>query len=207
MASVYEVPHDKLIEEATKELQKMPEMAPPSWAAFVKTGISKERPPMQDNWWYIRSAAILRAIYRLGPIGVSKLRTKYGSRKNRGVAPDKTFRASGNIIRKILQKLEIIGFIKQAQVGAHKGRVLTPKGKSFMDKISVKVMKETKMVETKSPTFEEAKEAKEEKKHEHSHESSSSEEKSEKPVKQKKEVKESKPEAPVKEQEVVAEEQ
>jgi small subunit ribosomal protein S19e len=205
MASVYEVPHDKLIEEATKELQKMPEMAPPEWAAYVKTGISKERPPMQDNWWYIRSAAILRAIYRLGPIGVSKLRTKYGSRKNRGVAPDKTFRASGNIIRKILQKLEIIGFIKQAQVGAHKGRVLTPKGKSFMDKISVKVMKATKMVETKSPTFEEAKA---EKKHEHSHESPSGEEKSEKPAKQKKEVKDHKPEVPpVKEQEEVAEEQ
>src|SRR3990170_1323721 len=109
MASVYDAPADLLIEEAAKELQKLPEMAPPSWAICVKTGVQKERAPVRKDWWYIRSAAVLRSIYKLGPIGVSKLRTKYGGRKNRGYAPDKTFRGGGNIIRKILQKLEIVG--------------------------------------------------------------------------------------------------
>jgi small subunit ribosomal protein S19e len=150
MANIFDVQAEKMIEEAAKELHKMPEMAPPSWSVAVKTGVSKERPPTQDNWWYIRSAAVLRSIYKLGPIGVSKLRTKYGGRKNRGYAPDKTFKAGGNILRKILQKLEIIGFAKQTQVGVHKGRVLTPKGKSFMDKIATKIAKTSQKVETKA---------------------------------------------------------
>lgn len=144
MVSIYEISSKRLIEEAAKELKKMPEMAPPSWAFAAKTGVHKERPPLQEDWWYVRSAAILRSIYKLGPIGVSKLRTKYGGRKNRGYAPDKTFKAGGNIIRKILQKLELIGFIKQAQVGVHKGRITTPKGKSFVDKIAAKIAKEDK---------------------------------------------------------------
>ena len=78
MVSIYDVEPRKLIEEAAKELKKMPEMAPPEWAAYVKTGRDKERPPAETNWWYIRSAAVLRSVYKLGPIGVSKLRTTLG---------------------------------------------------------------------------------------------------------------------------------
>ena len=139
MVSIYDVEPRKLIDAAATELKKMPELAPPEWANYVKTGVHNERPPAENDWWYVRSASILRTIYKFGPIGVSKLRTKYGGRKNRGHAPDKTFKASGNIIRKILQKLELIGFIKQDQIGVHKGRVLTPKGESFMDKLVVKI--------------------------------------------------------------------
>ena len=141
MVSIYDVEPRKLIEEAAKRLEKMPEMAPPAWAAYVKTGRHRERPPVEVNWWYIRSAAILRSVYKLGPIGVSKLKTKYGGRKNRGHKPDKTFKASGNILRKILQKLELIGYLKQAEKGVHKGRIITPQGKSFLDKIVVKIKK------------------------------------------------------------------
>ncbi|MEM2131595.1 MAG: 30S ribosomal protein S19e [Candidatus Woesearchaeota archaeon] len=139
MTIVFEVDPDKLINEVAKELEKMPEMKQPDWAIFVKTGVHKQRPPMQENWFYLRSAAVLRSVYKLGPIGVSKLRTKYGGRKNRGFAPDKTFKGSGNIIRKILQKLEKIGFVKQAQVGVHKGRVITKEGKQFIENIAKKL--------------------------------------------------------------------
>ena len=141
MVSIYDVPPRELIEALAAELEKMPEMSPPEWAAYVKTGVSKERPPVESNWWFIRSAAVLRAVYKYGPIGVSKLRTKYSSRKNRGTAPDRTFKASGNILSKILQKLEIVGFVKQVEVKAYKGRAITPKGISFVDKIAVKIKK------------------------------------------------------------------
>ncbi len=180
MVSIYDVQPNKLIEEAAKELKKMPEMAPPSWAIAAKTGVHNMRPPMEEDWWYIRAAAVLRATYRLGPIGVSKLRTKYGGRKNRGYAPDKTYKAGGNILRKILQKLELIGFLKQAQVGTHKGRILTPKGKSFVDKIAVKVKepykKTVKHVEEKKH---EEKEEKPHKEKEHKHENKEHEKKEE----------------------------
>ena len=161
MVSIYNVKPAILIEEAAKELKKMPEMAPPAWATCVKTGVSKMRPPVSDDWWYIRSAAVLRSVYKLGPIGVSKLRTKYGGRKNRGYSPDKTFKGGGNILRKVLQKLELVGFIKQAQVGVHKGRILTPKGKSFIDKIVVKTKEPAKKYQ--KAKHEEKPEAKEDK--------------------------------------------
>lgn len=127
---LFNVPQNELIEKTAEELKKLIHM--PSWGPFVKTGVHKQRPPVNVDWWYVRAAAVLRKIYLLGPIGVSKLRTKYGGKKNRGVKPERTFKGSGNIIRKVLQQLEEAKLIKQTVVGKHKGRVITPKGVSLL---------------------------------------------------------------------------
>ena len=103
--SIYDVPTDKLLQKTSEALKKIEVITPPAWAGFVKTGMSKSRPPVQDDWWFLRAASILRKIMHFGPIGVSKLRNQYGGRKNRGVKPDKFYKGSGNIIRKILQQL------------------------------------------------------------------------------------------------------
>ena len=139
--SIYDVNPNELIEKAAEELKKIPEIKPPTWAAYVKTGANKERPPLKNDWWYARTAAILRTIYILGPIGVSKLRIKYGGKRNRGHKPDKVYKSSGNIIRKVLQQLEKAGFVSEIKVGIHKGRKITPKGKSFLDKIAKQIKK------------------------------------------------------------------
>jgi len=106
----------------------------PEWAKFVKTGAGKERLPDDENWYTIRAAAILRTVYIRGPIGVEKLRTKYGCKKNRGHKPEKFYKASGKIIRSILQDLEKAELIVQKVINKHKGRVVTNKGKSLVDK-------------------------------------------------------------------------
>ena len=142
MVSALAVNTNDLIERASKQLAEQKLVQPPQWALYVKTGRHKERPPLTDDWWYVRSAAVLRSIYKLGPIGTSKLRTKYGGRKNRGYKPEHHYKGSGAIIRKILQQLETAEFLKQAEKGVHKGRVITPKGKSFLDKIAVQMIKE-----------------------------------------------------------------
>lgn len=113
----------------------------PSWAPFVKTGMHKERPPTNSDWWYIRAASVLRKVHLLGPIGVSKLRTKYGGKKNRGVKPGKFYKSSGNIIRKILQQLEEAKLIKQDIADKHKGRVTTSKGISLLFSTAKKIEK------------------------------------------------------------------
>ena len=141
MATIYDVTPSELIEKVTEELKKLKEIEPPSWAIYVKTGMSKERPPANKDWWYIRAAAVLRTIYRIGPLGVSKLRTKYGSKKNRGHKPEAFFRAGGNIFRKILQQLEKAGLVRQVAKQRHKGRVITPKGKSLLDKTASLIVK------------------------------------------------------------------
>lgn len=145
MATIYDIPVNELIEKTAEKLKEIKEIQPPEWAAYVKTGRHKERPPVNNGWWYIRTAAVLRSVYKLGPIGVSKLRIKYGGKKNRGHKPERFFKGSGNIIRKILQQLEKAGFLKQAEKARHKGRILTPAGKSFLDKISIQLYKEMKV--------------------------------------------------------------
>ena len=66
----------------------------PEWATFVKSGVSRERPPISDDFWYTRAASILRQLYIHGVVGVGKLRTRYGSRKDRGGKPDRFFKAN-----------------------------------------------------------------------------------------------------------------
>jgi len=141
MATIYDVPVNKLLEEVAKELQQMSDIQAPEWASYVKTGMHKERPPQQEDWWYMRCAAVLRSVRVLGPVGVAKLRVKYGGRKNRGHKPDAFRKGSGNIIRKVLQQLEKSGLLVQTVKGVHKGRIASPKGVSLLDKCAVKIYK------------------------------------------------------------------
>ena len=139
MTTMYDVDAQELIKRAAQELKKLPDVKAPAWAPFVKTGMHKERPPADSDWWYVRVASVLRTVYRLGPVGVSKLRTKYGGKKNRGVRKEHAFRGSGSILRKALQQLEKAGLVKFAEKGVHKGRIATPKGKSFLDKVAAQI--------------------------------------------------------------------
>jgi len=129
---IYKVDQQKLIIAVSAELKNRIEM--PDWAQFVKTGAHKETMPRNPDWWYIRAASILRMCYKEGPVGVSKLRIRYGGRKNRGVRPDKFARAGGKVIRAILQQLEASELVKQHTVGVHKGRIATPAGISLLTK-------------------------------------------------------------------------
>ena len=76
MTQILAVNPHKLISQVAKELEQESAISQPEWSKFVKTGHHKQRLPMQDNWWQVRSASILRTIARLDPIGTEKLRTK-----------------------------------------------------------------------------------------------------------------------------------
>ena len=131
---MYESDTNEVIAITAKKLQDIENIKAPQWAPFVKTSVSRERPPIQKDWWYLRAASILRTVRMKGPIGVNKLRSKYGGRKNRGHKPDAHFKGSGNIIRKSLQQLREAGLIEQKEAGNHKGNVITGKGMSLLDK-------------------------------------------------------------------------
>ena len=172
MARLEDVNPNDFISELAETLKSMPDIKPPKWSVFVKTGHYKERPPVKSDWWYVRAAAVLRTVYRLGPVGTSKLRTKYGGKKNRGVASEHAYKGSGSIIRKILQQLEKAGLLAKGSVGMHKGRVVTPKGKSLLNAIAKKVdparisvkaaaLKEAKKQDESSPQQKKAKKSRE----------------------------------------------
>ncbi len=133
MPTVFDINPNELIEKVAEALKK--DVVMPEWAKFVKTSTGKERPPDRTDWYFYRAASILRKVYKDGPVGTNKLRLKYGSKKNRGHKREEFRRASGKIIRSILQQLEKNGYVKKDKKGNFSGRVITPKGKSFLDKM------------------------------------------------------------------------
>lgn len=132
MALAREVEGESLILRTAEELKGMSELQQPEWTRFVKTGSAKERPPSQENWWWIRGAALLRQVY-LERKGVSRLRKQYSSRKNYGHQPEHRAPAGGKIIRVLLQQLEAAGMVK---IEKGKGRVITAKGQKFLDGVA-----------------------------------------------------------------------
>lgn len=133
MANVYDVSSADLIKAASAKLKTI--ISKPRYVDFVKSGAGKERVPQDPDFWYVRSASILRQVYLNGPVGVSTLRTRYGARKAHVVHKQHHVRAGGSIIRESLMELEKAKFVKNTK----EGRVITPQGKSFLDKISKEI--------------------------------------------------------------------
>ncbi len=131
MVSVYDVPAGELVGRLAEKLKSIEGITPPEWARFVKTGSHKERVPQQADWWYFRVASVLRRVYVDGPVGVGRLRTWYGGRKNFGHSPEHHVDAGGAIIRKALQQLEAVGLVTKNKSG---GRIVTSKGQSLLEK-------------------------------------------------------------------------
>ena len=93
MVSICDVDSKLLIDRVAEGLKSKIKM--PSWAIYVKTGVSRQRPPEQKDWFFIRAASILRRIDINGPIGVERLKTYYGGRKRRGHKPAHKKKAGG----------------------------------------------------------------------------------------------------------------
>jgi small subunit ribosomal protein S19e len=141
MAKIFEIDAQEYNEKLAEALKQVPEFERPEWALYVKSGAAKERPIEDPDFWYKRSASILRQIYKKGILGVNRLRTKYGSKKNRGFRPEEFRKASGKIIRTILQQADKAGFTEIAKDvrdvrSKRPGRQLTEKGKQFLEGIN-----------------------------------------------------------------------
>ena len=139
MTTLFDVPAKDLLDAVSKKLQGDKEMNAPEWSKFVKTGVSRENPPVDSNWWYTRCASILRKVYISHTVGIERLRSEYGGKKDKGSKPYKASGGSGSITRKALQQLENAGYITKIK---GQGRMLTPKGRSFLDNTANEVMKE-----------------------------------------------------------------
>ena len=135
MSSIYEIPAQEYNEKLAAKLKEMSEFPVPEWSLYVKSGVSKSRPPFEADFWHKRAASILRQVYIHNVVGVGRLRVRYGGRKNRGMRPEVFKKASGKAIRLILQAGEKVGFLEKVKEGKRFGRKLTKKGKEFLEAI------------------------------------------------------------------------
>ncbi len=134
MVNCLDVDANKLIENVAKKLEEM-KIEKPAFAGVAKTGAHAERPPSQENFWYLRCASIMRHCYSKANVGTNRLRRHYGGKKSRGVKPEKHVMAGGSGIRKAMQSLEKAGLLAKAK----KGRELTPNGKKLLEKCAKEV--------------------------------------------------------------------
>lgn len=132
MTSLYDVPAEALIEAVADKLAD--DVQEPDWARFAKTGVGRELPPEQEDFWQVRAASLLRKVAVNGPVGVDRLETAYGDTKSGStryrVRPPRQSTGSGKIIRTILQQLEEHDYI-QTREGM--GRDIAPAGQALLD--------------------------------------------------------------------------
>lgn len=102
------------------------------WVDTVKTGLAKEMPPQDIDWFYIRAASVARHVYLRKTVGVGRLRKVHGTAKNRGSRPSHHVDASGSVDRKVMQSLEKIGIVEQDEEKG--GRRITQAGQRDLDR-------------------------------------------------------------------------
>jgi small subunit ribosomal protein S19e len=138
MTHPHDVPASALLPRLAAELKSRSAVSPPIWAAFAKTGVHKQRAPVDPEWWYLRSASVLRKVYLKRAIGVSRLSSEYGGKRDRGSAPYHARLGSRAILREIVQQLEKSGFLQPYK---GRGRRVTPNGLKLLDAVSRDILK------------------------------------------------------------------
>ncbi|MBX4212253.1 40S ribosomal protein S19 [Candidatus Pacearchaeota archaeon] len=134
MADIRTVESGKYNKILAETLKKSGDFEKPIWVDLVKTSSHKMRPTLEEDFWYRRSASILRQIYIRGTVGVERLRTRYGGRKDKGMQPPRFVKSGGKIIRTILQQAESAGLLEKAK-GKKAGRIMTKKGRELLESV------------------------------------------------------------------------
>ncbi|GAB6880045.1 30S ribosomal protein S19e [Halorubrum gandharaense] len=141
MVTIYDVPADALIEEVAARLES--EIDEPDWVQFTKSGSGREQSPNQEDFWFVRSASLLRKVAQNEPIGVERLATEYGSKKRGSnryiVRPGQHESGSRKLIRASLQALEDAGYVETA---AGEGRRVSDEGEAFLSEAAADVMED-----------------------------------------------------------------
>ena len=119
--------------------ENVDQVQPPPWAATAKTSVHTQQQPEDPDWWFTRSASILRKVYIKGPIGTERLRAEYGGRKKFGMRREHSRKGGGSNIRKILQQLEIAKLIETQK---NRGRIVTREGRRALDRLAAQIRDE-----------------------------------------------------------------
>lgn len=138
MVNFKDVPTETLLKKLSAELAKS--IKEPDWVDDVKTGEHKERGPIDDDWYYMRLASILRKIAINGPIGLERLAAEYGGKVDRGSKRHHAAKGSRKVLRHALLELESKGFVKKDR----KGRTITSEGMKILNAVSLEVANDIK---------------------------------------------------------------
>jgi small subunit ribosomal protein S19e len=131
--TVRDVDAQKFINAYAQFLKRQGKLAIPGWVDTVKTGASRELPPQDPDWFYVRAASVARHVYLRKTVGVGRIAKAHGSAKNRGSRPSHHVDASRSVDRKVMQALEQLGVLEQDEEKG--GRRITQSGQRDLDRM------------------------------------------------------------------------
>ena len=147
--TVLDVPSNLFINALAAFFKEKNVIKLPKWSSLVKSSHANEIVPLNPDYMFFKAAAIARILYvtKSNSLGVGSLKTFFGKKKRRGEQPPKFMKAGGKIIREVVKQLKTNGYIENygtKEQSTTYGMVLTKQGRTELDKIASKVMKETK---------------------------------------------------------------
>ena len=147
--TVLDVPSNAFINELASFFKEKNVIKLPKWSYLVKSSHANEVVPLDPDYMFYKAAAIARILYitKSKAIGVGSLKSFFGKKMRRGVEPPKFMKAAGKIIRELTKQLKANGYVENYGAKGNEvtyGMVLTKQGRTELDKIASKVMKEKK---------------------------------------------------------------
>uniref|UniRef100_A0A146LKB3 40S ribosomal protein S19 n=1 Tax=Lygus hesperus TaxID=30085 RepID=A0A146LKB3_LYGHE len=124
------------IKVAARHFKQEGKLFVPNCTEIVKTAHGRERAPQNTDWYYIRCAAVLRAIYLRPGVGYGGLSKRFASKKNYGSRPEHTVRAAQGLLHWSCKSLTKLGLVES---GIKSGQRITKKGRKFADSLAFQV--------------------------------------------------------------------
>jgi small subunit ribosomal protein S19e len=145
-ATLRDVPANKWVKTMAAHLKQEGKLVVPKITELVKTSHGRERAPQNDDWFYIRCAAVLRRVYLRPGTGCGGLGKAFANKKNNGSAPEHTVKASRGALQWACQALQKINLVKPGKI---KGRVITKEGRKKVDSVAFNVKIHRKITSAK----------------------------------------------------------
>ena len=147
--TVLDAPSNLFIKTLALFLKEKNVIKLPKWSYIVKSSHANEVVPLDPDYMFYKAAAIARILYvtKSKSIGVGSLKSFFGKKMRRGVEPPKIMKAAGKIIREIVKQLKANGYVENYGTKGNAvtyGMVLTKQGRTELDKIASKIVKEQK---------------------------------------------------------------
>lgn len=148
--TVKDVPANEFIKAYAEHLKKTQKVIPMKNYFILKTGHSREISPVDQDWFYVRTAALARKLFLRPGLGVGTLQHIYGKKGNNGHRRKHHTKGSGKIIRYALQQLSEANILMKKNDKRNKSilphlheedsaclpRIVTPEGQKELNEIA-----------------------------------------------------------------------
>ena len=136
-ATVRDVNGWRFVKALARHFKQEGKLFVPRCTEIVKTSHGRERAPQNEDWYYIRCAAVLRALYLRPGQGYGGLSKRFGIKKNRGSQPEITTRGARGLLHWACRSLEGLKLVTK---GKESGHVVTKEGRKKADTIAFNVL-------------------------------------------------------------------